>query len=159
MHCVQVIFGCKALASSRISGMIYDRRIHSLRAVFLHERLSKLTQQLNIVRRLAKAEALPEAVITPCGLKITPLHNSVPDAADVLIQQAYSLLPPIKITEWRVEVDKWTDFTRPFTPLKTGDLAKHKSLLLTPLLADAIHLGLSKMAESCSGTPYAKRAW
>src|SRR5260363_100873 len=28
-----------------------------------------------------------------------------------------------------------------------------------PLLADAIHLGLSKMAESCSGTPYAKRAW
>lgn len=97
--------------------------------------------------------------MTPSGLKITPLNNSVPDAADVLIQQAYSLLPPIKITEWRVEVDKWTDFTRPFTPLKTGDLAKHKSLLLTPLLADAIHLGLSKMAESCSGTPYAKRAW
>src|SRR5260364_150037 len=28
-----------------------------------------------------------------------------------------------------------------------------------PLLADAIHLVLSKMAESCSGTPYAKRAW
>src|SRR5260364_6337 len=77
-----------------------------------------------------KAEALPEAVMTPSGLKITPLNNSVPDAADVLIQQAYSLLPPIKITEWRVEVDKWTDFTRPFTPLKTGDLAKHKSLLL-----------------------------
>src|SRR5260363_84822 len=97
--------------------------------------------------------------MTPSGLKITPLNNSVPDAADVLIQQAYSLVPPIKITEWRVEVDKGTDFTRPFTPLKTGDVAKHESLLLTPLLADAIHLGLSQNAESRTAPPSANRAW
>jgi hypothetical protein len=32
-------------------------------------------------------------------------------------------------------------------------------LLLTAVLADAISLGLSKMAESCPGTTYAKLAW
>ncbi len=32
-------------------------------------------------------------------------------------------------------------------------------LLLTTILADAINLGLTKMAESCPGTTYAKLAW
>jgi hypothetical protein len=31
--------------------------------------------------------------------------------------------------------------------------------LLTTILADAINLGLTKMAESCPGTTYAKLAW
>ncbi|MDN4218565.1 Tn3 family transposase, partial [Citrobacter freundii] len=33
------------------------------------------------------------------------------------------------------------------------------NLLLTTILADAINLGLTKMAESCPGTTYAKLAW
>ncbi|MCV5117058.1 Tn3 family transposase, partial [Escherichia coli] len=41
----------------------------------------------------------------------------------------------------------------------SGDLAKDKNLLLTTILADAINLGLTKMAESCPGTTYAKLAW
>lgn len=43
--------------------------------------------------------------------------------------------------------------------MKSGDLAKDKNLLLTTILADAINLGLTKMAESCPGTTYAKLAW
>ena len=34
-----------------------------------------------------------------------------------------------------------------------------KNLLLTTILADAVNLGLTKMAESCPGTTYAKLAW
>jgi TnpA family transposase len=34
-----------------------------------------------------------------------------------------------------------------------------RSLLLTTVLADAINLGLSKMAESCPGTTYARLSW
>jgi TnpA family transposase len=34
-----------------------------------------------------------------------------------------------------------------------------QNLLLTTILADAINLGLTKMAESCPGTTYAKLAW
>ncbi|MCY1382639.1 Tn3 transposase DDE domain protein [compost metagenome] len=58
-----------------------------------------------------------------------------------------------------LEVDEWTGFTRHFTHLKSGDLAKDKNLLLTTILADAINLGLTKMAESCPGTTYAKLIW
>ena len=32
-------------------------------------------------------------------------------------------------------------------------------MLLTTILADAINLGLTKMAESCPGTTYAKLSW
>ncbi|EJL3688942.1 Tn3 family transposase, partial [Salmonella enterica subsp. enterica serovar Typhimurium] len=54
---------------------------------------------------------------------------------------------------------EWTGFTRHFTHLKTSDTAKDKTLLLTTILADAINLGLTKMAESCPGTTYAKLSW
>jgi hypothetical protein len=40
---------------------------------------------------------LPDAIITDSGLKITPLTNSVPEAADALMQKAYALLPHLKI--------------------------------------------------------------
>ena len=69
------------------------------------------------------------------------------------------LLPHVKITELLLEVDEWTGFTRHFTHLKTGDAAQDKTVLLTTILADAINLGLTKMAESCPGTTYAKLSW
>ena len=69
------------------------------------------------------------------------------------------LLPHLKITELLMEVDEWTGFTRHFTHLKTGDTAKDKTLLMTTILADGINLGLTKMAESCPGTTYARLSW
>ena len=58
-----------------------------------------------------------------------------------------------------MEVDEWTGFTRHFTHIKSGEAANDKTLLLTAILADAINLGLTKMAESCPGTTYAKLSW
>ena len=92
-------------------------------------------------------------------MKITPLTNSVPEEADALMQQACGLLPHVKITELLMEVDEWTGFTRHFTHIKSGDVASEKTLLLTAILADGINLGLTKMAESCPGTTYAKLSW
>ena len=126
---------------------------------YLHDRLQLLEQQLETVNRLAKTDELPDAIITESGLKITPLANSVPDEADALIRRAYELLPHIKITELLLEVDEWTDFTRHFTHLKSNDGARDKTLLLTTILADAVNLGLTKMAESCPGATYAKLSW
>jgi TnpA family transposase len=40
-----------------------------------------------------------------------------------------------------------------------GRSGQGQNLLLTTILADAINLGLTKMAESCPGTTYAKLAW
>ena len=126
---------------------------------YLHERLSLLEQQLATVNRMAAANGLPDAIITESGLKITPLDAAVPEAAQAAIDQSAMLLPHVKITELLLEVDEWTGFTRHFTHLKTGDAVKDKTLLLTTILADAINLGLTKMAESCPGTTYAKLSW
>lgn len=119
-----------------------------------------LESELSTVERLAVANELPDAAITDSGrLKITPLNNAVPDEAEALMQQAYSLLPHLKITELLLEVDGWTGFTRHFQHLKSGEGAEDRHLLLTTILSDAINLGLSKMAESCPGTSYAKLTW
>lgn len=126
---------------------------------YLHERLTLLETQLAAVNNMALANTLPDAIITESGLKITPLDAAVPDTAQALIDQMAIILPHVKITELLLEVDEWTGFTRHFTHLKSGDLAKDKNLLLTTILADAINLGLTKMAESCPGTTYAKLAW
>lgn len=127
---------------------------------FLEERLSLLDHELAAVERLAAAGELPDAAITSSGrLKITPLDNAVPDEAEALMQQASSLLPHLKITELLLEVDSWTGFTKLFRHLKSGEAAGDPQLLLTAILADAINLGLSKMAESCPGTTYAKLTW
>ncbi|MGK1011906.1 Tn3 family transposase [Klebsiella pneumoniae] len=123
---------------------------------YLHDRLALLEQQLATVNRMAAANDLPDAIITESGLKITPLDAAVPETAQALIDQSAMLLPHVKITELLMEVDEWTGFTRHFTHLKTGDTAKDKTLLLTTILADGINLGLTKMAESCPGTTYAK---
>ena len=126
---------------------------------YLHDRLTLLETQLATVNRMALANELPDAIITESGLKITPLDAAVPDTAQALIDQTAMILPHVKITELLLEVDEWTGFTRHFSHLKSGDLAKDKNLLLTTILADTINLGLTKMAESCPGTTYAKLAW
>ncbi|EJD5924455.1 Tn3-like element TnAs3 family transposase, partial [Escherichia coli] len=102
---------------------------------YLHERLTLLEAQLATVNRMAAANDLPDAIITESGLKITPLDAAVPDTAQALIDQTAMVLPHVKITELLLEVDEWTGFTRHFTHLKSGDLAKDKNLLLTTILA------------------------
>ena len=47
-------------------------------------------------------------------------------ALQALIDQTAMILPHVKITELLLEVDEWTGFTRHFTHLKSGDLAKDK---------------------------------
>ncbi|WP_228709064.1 Tn3 family transposase [Klebsiella pneumoniae] len=125
---------------------------------YLHERLTLLEAQLATVNRMAAANDLPDAIITESGLKITPLDAAVPDTAQALIDQTAMVLPHVKITELLLEVDEWTGFTRHFTHLKSGDLAKDKNLLLTTI-PPTRSTGLTKMAESCPGTTYAKLAW
>jgi len=126
---------------------------------FLTERLAALESTMQKVERLAAQNELPDAEITEAGLKITPLTNAVPEAAAVVMRQAYTLLPHVKVTELLLEVDAWTGFTRHFTHIKTGDPTSDTSLLLATLLADGINLGLSKMAESCPGVTYARLSW
>ena len=126
---------------------------------YLHDRILLLEQQLTVTNRLASSNDLPDAIITESGLKVTPLDAVLPDTAQALIDQAAQLLPHVKITELLLEVDEWTNFTEQFTHMKTGDIAKDKTLLLTTILGDGINLGLTKMAESCPEVTYSKLSW
>jgi len=58
-----------------------------------------------------------------------------------------------------LEVDEWTGFTRHFVHLRDGDTAKDRTLLLTAILADAINLGLNRMADACPGTSLSRLSW
>jgi len=123
---------------------------------YLQRRLALLKEKLHQVDQLAGHGELPNAEIAGELLKVSPLKKSVPEEAEQLEDEAFSLMPHLKITELLLEVDQWTDFTRHFTNLRSGDLAKDRSMLLTVILADAINLGLAKMAEACPGTTFHK---
>ena len=130
---------------------------------YVEDKLRLLEERLATIDGLAQTDNLPDTVITTTGFKITPLTNSVPDEAANLMSQVYSLLPHIKITELLLDVDEWTGFTKCFMHMKSNETARDKMLLLTAILADGINLGLTKMAESCPSTTYAKlsrlQAW
>lgn len=133
--------------------------IHTNCTQYLDERFALLEQQLETVNRLASLDELPEAIISESGLKMTPLVTAVPDEAEALMRQAYALMPHVKITDLLLEVDAWTGFTRHFTHLKSNEPAADQKLLLTAILADAINLGLAKMAEACPGTSHPRLSW
>jgi hypothetical protein len=126
---------------------------------YLDQRFYDLKEQMAAVERLAIANQLPDASIDTEGLSITPLDKAVPDEAEALTQKVYALLPRVKITELLMEVDDWTGFSQQFTHLKTDQPCADKFLLLTTILADAINLGLAKMAEACPGNTYSKLGW
>ena len=62
---------------------------------YLSERFTLLEKELQTVEYLASKEQLPDAAITETGLKITLLVNAVPEEAETLMRQAYSLLPKL----------------------------------------------------------------
>ena len=125
-------------------------------ARYLKDRLALLQERLKEVNELAARDELPGVLVTEKGVKITPLETIVPAHAQPLIDQASAMFPRIRITDLLMEVDTWTGFTNQFTSLKSGHPAKDKQLLLTAILADGINLGLTKMAESCTGVTYAR---
>lgn len=59
---------------------------------------------------------------------MTPLDATVPKAVQQMIDHTAMMLSHVKITELLLEVDARTGFTRHFTHLKTGEIAKNKSL-------------------------------
>ncbi len=126
---------------------------------YLKERVNLLHAQLQLVDQLAASNDLPDAILTDSGLKITPLDASIPQPAQSLIDQIAASLPHVKITELLLEVDQWTGFTKHFTSLKTGNVAEDRTPLMTTILADAINLGLTNIAEWCPGASYARLSW
>jgi TnpA family transposase len=126
---------------------------------YLDQRGAQLHETLVAVNGLAERGELPDASLADGVLKVTPLTNAVPPEADALARQTAALLPRVKITDLLLEVDEWTGFTRHFVHLRDGDTAQDRTLLLTAILADAINLGLNRMADACPGTSLSRLSW
>lgn len=126
---------------------------------YLDRRGARLHETLVTVNGLAERGELPDASLADGVLKVTPLTNDVPPEADALARRTAALLPRVKITDLLLEVDEWTGFTRHFVHLRDGDAAKDRTLLLTAILADAINLGLNRMADACPGTSLSRLSW
>ena len=82
-----------------------------------------LQEKLHQVHRLAGQGELPDAEITGELLKVSPLKKAVPEEAEQLEEEAFALMPHLKITELLLEVDQRTEFTH----LRSGQLARDRS--------------------------------
>ncbi len=123
------------------------------RKALLHKRLTEVGKQI-------ARGSLPEVTLTDDVLHIGQPEKTVPDAAITLAQHAYSLVPPIKLTDLLVEVDSWTHFSDYFTRDDDATkVVKEKEVLFAAILADATNLGLRKMAQVSPGITLNQLAW
>src|SRR6185312_648947 len=97
------------------------------------------------------ANFLPQSVVI--------YTKDVPDEVKALTRQLYDLLPRIKLPDLLLEIDSWTQYSRHFTHLQTGDPCRDRMALLTALLAEALNLGLVSMAEACDGMTFSRLTW
>lgn len=126
---------------------------------YIEQRSLEMTEQLTRVSSLIAENQLSDVRIESERLIISPLSNAVPNGVEELSKKAYSLLPRIKLTDLLVEVDSWTQFTKHFTHLHSTEEVKDKVVLFSALLADAINLGLTRMADACPGISFERLAW
>ena len=118
---------------------------------YLHDPCTRWNSNWKPSTAWPRPNELPDAIITESGLKITALTNAVPETAEALMQQAYALLPHVKITELLMEVDEWTGFTRHFTHIKNGEAAKDKTLLLTAVIWPTRWRAPARPTPNCPG--------
>ena len=123
------------------------------------DKMQRLNQELNVVTRLLARGELPDVSFKGGKLSVSPLAATVPKEAEQLASRLYRLVPRVKITQLLLDVDAWTGFSRQFTHLHSGEAPGSTTGVLTVVLADAINLGLSKMAEASPGLTERQLAW
>jgi len=125
---------------------------------YIKQRQQFMSEQLTRLAESISNKQLVDVRLEKEKFVITPLRNTVPEGAKELTRQVYNLLPRIKLTELIVEVDSWTRFSRHFTHARSGDELGEKTALLAAVLADAINLGLSRMAQ-VSPAYFSRQVW
>ena len=128
-------------------------------AIHLQQRQDLLNERLRLVADKAGKDQLEDVRLSGSSLKITPLQAVTPEAAELLADRLYGLLPKVRITDLLSEVVAWTGFSDGFTHLRSGLPFEDNRVILTTVLADATNLGLTGMAEACSVATYKQMVW
>lgn len=126
---------------------------------YIEQRQKLLFEQFDKVSNLIAKKQLSGVVIENGKLTVSPITSNIFEGAKQFRNRVYDLLPRIKLTDLLVEVDNWTGFTKHFTHLQTGEFVSDKITLFSSILADAINLGLVKMAEASPGLTFERLAW
>ena len=126
---------------------------------YLAERRALLEGRLSEVDAKAAADKLEDVRIKGDELKITPLKAATPEAAEILADRLYAMVPNLRITSLLAEVDRWTGFSGAFTHLHSGAPADDRRVVLTAVPADGTNLGLTRMADACSVAGYRQLVW
>ncbi len=126
---------------------------------YLSQRVDILTQKLKEVDTLAQDDLLDGVKLSEKGLHINSLEKSVPPEAQKFIEKIAQRMPRTTITDVLLDVDESLGFSNHFTHLKTGLTLEDRKPILNVILADAINLGLQKMAEATTDTTYDKLSW
>lgn len=122
-------------------------------------KVQALHGELEKVAGLLGRRELPDVRLKDGKLSVSPLAATVPKEAEHLAARLYALVPRVKITRLLLDVEAWTGFTRHFTHLHSGEAPQSPVGLLSVVLADAINLGLSKMADATPGLTERQLAW
>lgn len=126
---------------------------------YMAERRQCLQTKLDEVGTKARKNELVDVTIVDGDVRIAPLKKSTSTSAITFSEQAYTLMPHVKITELLAEVDSWTRLTDRFVHMRTLAPPKHRHALLTAVLADGINFGLTRMAEACRATTWRQLTW
>ena len=112
------------------------------------EQKGRLVEGLDRLADAAHHGRIAGGAIENGELRIGRPASAMPEDVDALVLDLYRRLPEVRITDILLGVDAATGFTDDFTHLRTGALCQDRIGLLNVLLADGLHLGLSKMAEA-----------
>ena len=126
---------------------------------YITERRERLKEKMTSVACKARENTLPDVTLAEGDLRIAPLRKNTPESAEAFAEEAYALMPHVKITEVLAEVDQWTGLGDQFLHLRTQAPPKNRQALLTAVLADGINLGLTRMAEACRETTWRQLSW
>ena len=127
--------------------------------LYMKERRQCLQTKMDEVAVKARHHKLTDVSLTDGELRISPLKKTTPASAIAFAEQAYTLMPHVKITELLAEVDGWTRLADRFVHLRTLAPPTHRHAVLTAVLADGINLGLTRMSEACRATSWRQLTW
>jgi hypothetical protein len=135
------------MPAAGIGGEADPERYVAGRAGLLHQRL------LFVAARAGHSE-LDGVEIENGTLYVARTKPTVPDAACLLANRLYGMLPRVRVTEVLSDVEQATGLAGCFTHLRTGNPAADMPALLAAVLADGTNLGLSRMADATRGLSY-----